>query len=412
VNFKNIKKYVGDEEEYNDMMENSGKSMFDRDGTLYGMVESAYDVAFTVNGYRLIEGRAITANDSEKKICLISEELAELNHLELGDIIEVEQYRRPIDYSLTIVGIFSTPDGEYLTGRGDSPAEMIFMPVTTMRVYLDENGYGDKIKDSLNVCVYLKDPSYLDDFIKEVQNKMNIRTVFDSHFGNKIVQNPEEFTDLSPSELSKYYSENNWYDLQLDREWYEMIASPIENVNRITGLLLGGIIAGVTVILVLVSVLSLKGRKREFGILLSMGEGKMKVIGQILVEEFIPIIIAASIGLFVGISIGAPFMKGLSDDVFNQKAEELSGENEQVIYGYMQEIQNYGDVGWNHSGSSDLIFKTSNLITILTNVDPEKNLVTSSSYIEITCGLVFIALLIQMISVMRLKPAHILSGKN
>jgi putative ABC transport system permease protein len=412
VNYKNIKKYVGNEEEYNKLIEKYGKSSSDSDGTLYGLVESSYDVAFTVNGYKIIEGRPITAEDSEQKICLISEEVAELNKLKLGDIIEAEQVHRHIDYSLTIVGIFSTPEGEYLTGRGYSPAEIIFMPVTTMQVYLDENGYENKIRDTHNACVYLKDPSYLDAFTQEVQNKMNIQTVFDSHFGNNIFQKPEKFADWSSSELSNYYSENHWYNLQVDREWYEMIATPIENASCITGILVAGVIAGATVILVLLSVLSLKGRKREFGILLSMGEGKIKVIGQVLVEEFLPIIIAASIGLFCGIAIGSTFMKGLSDDVYNQKAEELYGENEQVLYGYMQEGQNFDDEGWNHSGTVDLIFKLSGRITIQANVEPKINPVTIISYIVITFGLVFVILIIQMISILRLKQAHILSGKS
>jgi putative ABC transport system permease protein len=223
---------------------------------------------------------------------------------------------------------------------------------------------------------------------------------------------PEEYADWSAEKLSNYYEDNHWYYLQLDREWYEMIAAPIENVSRITGILMVGIVVGVTVILALLSVLSLKGRKREFGILLSMGESKMKVIGQVLTEEFVPIMIAALIGLFAGILIGAPFIKELSDGVYSQKAEEQSGENELINYGYMQEGQNVLQYDWNHAGSSDLISKTSSRISIQTNVKPEINSFTIISYIVVTFGLVFVVLIIQMISILRLKPAHILTGKN
>jgi ABC-type antimicrobial peptide transport system permease subunit len=143
-----------------------------------------------------------------------------------------------------------------------------------------------------------------------------------------------------------------------------------------------------------------------------MGESKMKVIGQVLTEEFVPIMIAALIGLFAGILIGAPFIKELSDGVYNQKAEERLGENELTHYSYMQEGQNVLEYDWNHVGSSDLISKTSSRISIQTNVKPEINPFTIIIYIVVTFGLVFVVLIIQMVSILRLKPAHILTGKN
>jgi putative ABC transport system permease protein len=410
--FKNIHKFVGNSDDYNKLQDKIGKSNFDYDGTLYGLVESAYDAAFTVYGYTLLIGREITSKDFNQKVCLISEELAQSNNLNIGDIITGSNYKKPINYSLKIIGIFSTPEGEYLTGKGYSPAEIIFTPVSTMRLYLDESGYGESEQHIQNVCVYLKNSSNIDAFIREVQSKMNIRSIYKSHFGNNSSKIPEGFENLTSEELCDYYAENNWYDIQVDEEWYEMVASPIEKVSQMTVILVIGIISSAILILVLINIIILKGKNHEIGILLAIGEGKIKIINQILLEEFSIILIAAFIGLFAGISIGVPEIKSLCDDVYNQQAEEISKDNQNILYNYMQEDQNIGDEGWNHSGSVDLISKSSARIAIHSNIEPKLNMSATIKYTVITLSLVFLVIIIQSSFILRLKPAHILTDRK
>ena len=411
VEFINIKKYIGDEKKYNEMLNKRKNHDYFYDGSIYALIDSTYDVAFTVNGYELIEGRHITEKDSGKKVCLISQELAELNQLKLGDVIQVKSnIYNSMEYSLTIIGFFSTPVGEYLTGTGSSPSEIIFMPNGTLNSYLTGNGL--KNAQIINGCVYLKKLSDLNDFIEEIKNKLNIRNVQDSHFGNNLGEIPDEFAGWDPQKVVDYYIKNHYYDLQIDREWYEMVALPIENVNRMNGILVEGIIIGATAIVILLNVLSLKGRKREIGVLLAMGEIKYKVIGQFLLEEFIPIFIAASIGLYIGTTSGVSFIKGFSDMVYNQKEEEVFDNNQQAIHSYMQEYENLGDYGWNHHGAGDLNQKRSSRIIIQDKVTPKMDITTIITYMAATFGLIFLVLVIQIFSIVRLKPTLILTGKN
>lgn len=410
VNFNNIEKYIGDKEKYNKMMEKMKNHTYFYDGTLYSLVESAYDVAFTVNGYQLIEGRPITSKDSGNKVCLISNELANLNHIKLGDIIDVTDVYKPIDYSLTVIGIFSIPIGEYWIGIGSSPAEIIFMPVGTMNNYFNEKNY--KNAKIYNACVYLKNLSDQDKFIYEVKSKLNIRNLRESHFDNNIGQIPKEFEGKTIDEVAEYYSENHWYDLQIDREWFDMVAAPIENVSRTAGIIVVGIVGGTTIILVLLAVLSLKGRNKEFGVLLSMGESRLKVIAQVLLEESIIIFISAFIGLVFGITIGSTVLKGFSNDVYEQKAKEILEVNNRLIDSYKEELINFDDHGWNHNGASDLIGKGSSRITLQANVSPKIDLLTIILYMVTTFGIIIFVLLTQMITILRLKPARILSSKS
>lgn len=68
----------------------------------------------------------------------------------------------------------------------------------------------------------------------------------------------------------------------------------------ISTIMVVGIIIVGAVILSLILVLNLKGRKFEIGVLLSLGEQKAKVILQMALETLIPVIIAFTISIAAG----------------------------------------------------------------------------------------------------------------
>lgn len=410
VKFSNIKKYIGDENDYKQVMEKLKGSESLHDGTLYSLIESSYDVAFTVNGYSLIEGRPITSKDSHNKVCLISKELADLNNIKIGSKIEVTDVFRKFKYSLTVVGIFMTPKGNYLTGTGSSPSEIIFMPIGAMNDYYKENGFKDS--KIYNACVYLKNISDIENFVSEVKNKMKIRNVYTSHFKNNIGQVPKEYEGWDIEKLSNYYSENHWYDIQIDKEWFDMVAGPIKSVNQSSTILLIGVVGGSTIILILIVILSLNGRKREFGILLAMGEYKLKLIGQVIVEEFTLILISSIIGLIIGTTTGSALFVGISNKIYNNQSEIETINNVKLIDNYNNDLINFSDYGWNHSGIADLLQKRSSHIVLAYNIESKINIVAVFYYFITTLLLLFIVMLMQMVVLFRLKPIDILKGKN
>jgi len=101
-------------------------------------------------------------------------------------------------------------------------------------------------------------------------------------------------------------------------------------------ILIGSIIATI-VILTLVIVLFLRDRKQEFGIYLALGESKLKLLGQIVVEIMCVAFVAISLSLFTGNVIA----KSLSSNMLQQQLEKNTTEN----YGYYMSYSNYSYLG-------------------------------------------------------------------
>jgi putative ABC transport system permease protein len=132
----------------------------------------------------------------------------------------------------------------------------------TAKANIEENGY-----EIQNVTFNLKDPSNIDSFIEEVKAMDEIDT--------------------------KYRS------LNANDAAYQQMVGPIENVaNTSTVLVMVVVIAG-SLIIGLLSMLSIKDRKYELGVLLSLGESKLKIVCQLICEMFIVSILSFGLATVV-----------------------------------------------------------------------------------------------------------------
>ena len=101
---------------------------------------------------------------------------------------------------------------------------------------------------------------------------------------------PEELAGLNYDQLvASLLEADPSYILQLDREWYDMVSGPVDQQVRLAAAMTGLLLASVVLILSLATVLSMKSRRREIGILLSMGETRGGVLGQLLLELLVPV---------------------------------------------------------------------------------------------------------------------------
>ncbi len=129
-----IKKYITDIERYEGkggkVQANPEDLFYGIDAAIIGREDTEYDFAFTVNGYKLLDGRHIKPEDGENSVCLISKQVAELNNLKIGDRFKVEESDRTVYFDMEIVGLFDIPDGMYAEGFGNAPQEMIFVPAS------------------------------------------------------------------------------------------------------------------------------------------------------------------------------------------------------------------------------------------------------------------------------------------
>lgn len=212
--------------------------------------------------YKLVDGRHITPDD--KHACLISKELADYNGLSVGSQMKMYSLDSDTISAFEIVGIFDGTEGT--SGNAltvdEIPANCGYIDYATMfELFRNElDGYQQ-------LTIYVEDP-------------VSVQNVCD-----KISALPE----LKGKTLT----------LSIDTDEYEVISTPLESLQKLvdTTMIIISIVS--VVILTLLLTIWIRGRKKEIGILLSIGKSKANIILQIFTETFAVAVIsfAASIPL-------------------------------------------------------------------------------------------------------------------
>ena len=115
----------------------------------------------------------------------------------------------------------------------------------------------------------------------------------------------------------------------VNNDLYLKIAGPLDGINSLSKLLLGVGIGVSIIILSCLSIIFIKERRKEIGMLLSMGEGKKNIIKQLILEMSIVCLIGISTSLFTS----NMFAGYISDSLINNSdyKVELSEEEKLMI---------------------------------------------------------------------------------
>lgn len=275
-----------------------------------------------VNGNAtLVNGR--TFNESEitnaDYVALISDKVAELNNIFVGDVIylqntfsiwkednTVEEIKR--DIALEVIGIFTPKVEQSEENNGGwidyTPFNRIYVP----------NGVVHAENRWMNEQYAI---AYPDSNIKIDQ--IYITPTF-------VLNNPEDvesFRTEAKNLLPDYYK------VTVSSDAYDSVAGPIKFIGSLSNIILYVAIGATILILSLVVILFLRDRKHELGIYLSLGESKSKVVGQILIEVLSIAIIAITLSLLTGNSIAESTSQSMMD-----LRNEITGntDNGGVIY--------------------------------------------------------------------------------
>ena len=211
---------------------------------------------FESGKYSLVDGRHITPED--KYVVMISKELADYNKLSVGDIMTMYCLDSDGNVKLEIIGIFDGTEGT--SGNGgfsvsDIPANCGYVDYTTMF----EN-FGRKIDGYTQIDIYVEDP-------------VSIQNVYD-----KVKDLPE----LRGKSLK----------LSIDTDEYDVVSTPLESLQQLVNITIIIISVVSVVILTLLLTIWIRGRKKEIGILLSIGKSKLNIILQIFTETIVVAVIS------------------------------------------------------------------------------------------------------------------------
>lgn len=319
---------------------------------------------------KITEGRGITKDDAGKNVVVIEKNLAKENSLKVGSKIQVASVDENTTLELEVVGIYEVnSDGNNNDNRNMdflNPYNKIYMPYDIVSKVSTGDNTNSK---NITSAVYFMD------------NADNIES-FKEYAKNKKI-------DLET------------YTLDANDQLYTQMVGPIENVGSFSKTLVATVSIAGAMILVLIIALSLKDRKYEIGVLLSLGESKFKVISQLVVE----VLLVASIAFATSAFTGNLAANKIGDSL-------LANEIKVTESSSTQENQNFGGRGPMVVGPGRM---NSNAIK---NADVVKDMDVSvtSKDLEKLAGIglliVIASAAIPTISVLRFSPKTILSKRE
>ncbi len=243
------------------------------DVSVTGISSSALTDSFK-NGAKIISGRQINSQDADQKVALVEKNLAEQNSLKVGSKIKIKATQSDTIVEYSIVGIYEASTTSTSQGSGmrnisfTEPYNQIFVDYQSAIPLKSTSSDSSMSSAGIDSVVFMVDDPKNIDQVKTDAKAMNI----------------------------------DWTKFTLDANdtAYEQMMQPIETVASFSKMVVYIVAIAGALILALLLMLSIKERMYETGVLLSMGEGKLKIIGQYLVEVMIIALIAFSLAAFSG----------------------------------------------------------------------------------------------------------------
>ena len=260
-----------------------------------------------VNGdYTIIDGKVFDDFDSDSVV--ISEELATLNELKVGDKITfVDPKDDSKTYEATITGIYkeNTDSSKDMSAMFTNSANEIITNINFVKKVLEGN---EELKATITPTFIIKDTDSVEKFSNEVKEKG----------------------------LSEYYKVTS------NVEEIEGATESVDNVKifATTFLIITLIIGGV--VLVVINMINIRERKYEIGVLRTVGMKKSKLSFQFMTE----LLIVALVSLVIGAGIGSCLSVPVSNKLL---ASEISNEESK----YDDISKNFGKEGFGPGSRSD-----------------------------------------------------------
>ncbi|MBE7105507.1 FtsX-like permease family protein [Bacillus cereus] len=254
-----------------------------------GVRKTLLQESFKNGKSKIIDGKPITEQMKDQNVALMEKRLAEQNNLKVGDKVKVQSGDKKETLEVEIIGIYET--NEQPMGQNPppmmNPANKLYMPYSTLKKLETDEG----MSSSIQVVYLLNDPQDIDAFKKEAKKS-------DIDF--------------------------NYFKLDAQDSLYKQMIGPIENIASTSQMIIYMVSIAGAIILGLIIMLSIKARRKEMGILLSIGEKKWKLMAQFVVE----VVCIAILAFGLSITTGAKVSQFVGDNLLSSEIATASEETD------------------------------------------------------------------------------------
>ncbi|MGE6599742.1 ABC transporter permease [Bacillus proteolyticus] len=321
-----------------------------------GVRKTLLQESFKNGKSKIVDGKPITEQMQDQNVALMEKRLAEQNNLKVGDKVKVQSGDKKETLEVEIIGIYET--NEQPMGQNPppmmNPANKLYMPYSTLKKLETDEG----MSSSIQVVYLLNDPQDIDAF-KEEAKKSDI--------------------------------DFNYFKLDAQDSLYKQMIGPIENIASTSQMIIYMVSIAGAIILGLIIMLSIKARRKEMGILLSIGEKKWKLMAQFVVE----VVCIAILALGLSLTTGAKVSQFVGDNLLSSEIATASEEKDNSQNGSVMMV---GAGGTPQNQNEDPIDK---IDVSVTGEDVGK-------MGGIGLAIAILATLLPALSILRLNPKQIL----
>lgn len=255
----------------NQSEKNNGPAPMDNNNfTVSGQTTMKTLSAFVNKNYVLKLGRLLNESDAKTNNAVISSELASDNNLKVGSTFSVyttDSSNNKTSITVQVVGIYSVKTVNQISGFSNRQS-----PYNTIYTSLETAQKLNNLTTTISSAIYtLDDPSHISAF-KKLAKKTSV--------------------------------DWNTYTLDANDQIYQMSIGSLKNMNKFASLFVLIVIVAGAIVMALVLILALRSRYYEYGILLSLGESKLRIIGQQLIEVGLVVVLAFMLSLGSGQFVG------------------------------------------------------------------------------------------------------------
>ena len=243
-----------------------GGQMTQADFQVTGVLTSAQNSTFSSGTATITDGEGIDESDKDTNQVLIEQTLATANDLAVGDTFTITSSEdEETTYELTVKGIYESSASSNSMGMQFSMMNPSNTLYTSYTLANELNGTAED--NTIDSAVYtLADPENMDDFLAKAKKLIDTDT----------------------------------FSLQSNDAAYQSMLEPLNNVasfSKNVGLLVA--VAGI-IILTLIIMITIRERRHELGVLLSLGESRIKIILQLFTEVALCMILALGVAAVSG----------------------------------------------------------------------------------------------------------------
>ncbi|MFV0981350.1 ABC transporter permease [Latilactobacillus sakei] len=260
-----------------------------------GMSQSTSTGDFKDNTNKITKGRALTSADVNTNNVVIESELAKQNNLRVGDTIKIKATTTGKKaYTLKVVGIYkaSQSSSSSMGPQQSDPSNTLYTAYTLANQI---KGQTNKVDSAVFT---LSNPTQKTAFLKAAKKIINTKK----------------------------------FSLTADDSTYQTLKQSMQKMTNFANKIVWLVAIAGTVILALIIILMVRERRYEMGVLLSLGEKRTKIIGQLLVEMFMLLIVSLALagvgGQFAGQALSKQVMSSVTTSTTTDSATTQPGGND------------------------------------------------------------------------------------